>query len=71
MKYYKIITVVLFMSSYALFAQVQEPIKNDKKANTSSSKPLKSNQTTGAKPMKTSTPTKSVGLRTNKSTQTK
>lgn len=71
MSYSKIYTAVLFLSSFSLFAQVQEPVKNDKKANTSNAKPAKPDQTSGAKPLKVSKPTQSAGKRVSKSTQTK
>jgi hypothetical protein len=71
MSYTKIFTSVLFLSSFSLFAQVQEPVKNDKKANTSNAKPMKPSQTSGAKALKVAKPAVSAGQRAGKSTQTK
>lgn len=71
MSYTKIFTSVLFLSSFSLFAQVQEPVKNDKKANTSNAKPSKPSQTSGAKALKVAKPAVSAGQRASKSTQTK
>lgn len=71
MSYNKIFTSILLLSSFSLFAQVQEPVKNDKKANTSNAKPAKPSQTSGAKPLKVSKPIQSTGKRVSKSTQTK
>jgi hypothetical protein len=71
MSYSKIFTSVLLLSSFSIFAQVEEPVKNEKKANTSNAKPAKPSQTAGAKPLKVSKPTQSAGQRINKSTSTK
>jgi hypothetical protein len=71
MSYFKIFTSVLLLSSFSIFAQVEEPVKNEKKANTSNAKPAKPSQTAGAKPLKVSKPTQSAGQRVNKSTSTK
>ena len=71
MNYIKIFASVLFLSSFSLFAQVQEPVKNDKKANASSVKPVKPSQTSGAKALKVAKPAISAGQRASKSTQTK
>jgi hypothetical protein len=71
MSYSKIFTSVLLLSSFSIFAQVEEPVKNEKKANTSNAKPAKPSQTAGAKPLKVSKPTQSAGQRVNKSTSTK
>jgi hypothetical protein len=71
MNHIKIFTSVLFLSSFSLFAQVQEPVKNDKKANTSNAKSAKPSQTSGAKALKVAKPSISAGQRASKSTQTK
>ena len=71
MNHIKIFASVLFLSSFSLFAQVQEPVKNDKKANTSNAKSAKPSQTSGAKVLKVAKPAVSAGQRAGKSTQTK
>ena len=71
MSYSKIFTSVLLLSSFSLFSQVEEPVRTEKKVNTSNLKPTKTNQTAGAKPLKVSKPTQSAGQRVNKSSSNK
>ncbi len=71
MSYSKIFTSVLLLSSFSLFSQVEEPVRTEKKVNTSNVKPTKTNQTAGAKPLKVSKPTQSTGQRVNKSSSNK
>lgn len=71
MSYSKIFTCILLLVNFTLFAQVEEPKRSEKKANTSNVKPSKTNQTAGAKALKVSKPTQSAGRRSTKANQPK
>lgn len=71
MSYFKIFAITLIGMSFSLQAQVQDPVKNEKKVNTSSAKAVKPNQSTDAKPLKVSKTTQNSGKRVEKSNQSK